>query len=64
MYTLTNREMEVLHYMTKGLNNSEIGRILHISRHTVKAYVSAIIRKMKSNNRSEATFWAGKHNLF
>ncbi len=64
MYELTNREMEVLHYMTKGFNNTQIGDILHISRHTVKAYVSTIIRKMKSNNRTEATFWAGKHNLF
>ncbi len=64
MFDLTAREFEVLKLMTKGLNNTEIGDIIGISKHTAKSHVSAIIKKLKSSSRSEATFWAGKYNMF
>lgn len=64
MFELTARELEVLKLMTKGLNNNEIGNIIGISKHTAKPHVSAIIKKLKSCTRSEATFWAGKYNMF
>lgn len=64
MFNLTERELTVLKLMTKGLNNSEIGNIIGISKHTAKSHVSAIIKKLQSCTRSEATFWAGKYNMF
>lgn len=63
MYSLSNRELEVLYYMTKGLNNNEIADVLCISKHTAKSHVSSIITKMDISTRSEATFLAGKYSL-
>ncbi len=64
MFSLTDRELEILKLMAKGLNNTQIGEKLCISKHTAKAHVSAIIKKFPSGARSEATYWAGKYNLF
>ncbi len=64
MFQLTDRELEVFKLMSKGLNNSEIGDVLNISKHTAKSHVSTVIKKLQSSRRSEATFWAGKYNLF
>ena len=64
MLQLTERELEIFKLMTKGRNNTEIGDMLGISRHTAKSHVCAIIKKLQSRSRSEATFWAGKYNLF
>lgn len=64
MFSLTERELEVLRLMAKGYSNTEIGDLLGMSKHTAKSHVSVIIRKMNSRARSEATFWAGKYNLF
>ena len=64
MFSLTEREMKVLELMTKGYSNTEIGEILHISRHTAKSHVSTIIRKLGATSRASATFLAGKQNLF
>lgn len=64
MFKLTEREVEIFRLMIKGFNNTEIGKILGISRHTAKSHVTTVIKKLHSNRRSEATFWAGKYNLF
>ncbi len=64
MLQLTEREIEIFRLMTKGLNNTAIGNILGISRHTAKSHVCSVIKKLQSCSRSEATFWAGKYNLF
>ncbi len=64
MFELTERELEVFRLMTKGLNNTEIGATLGISKHTAKSHVCVIIRKLQAYSRSEATFWAGKYNIF
>ena len=41
---LTDREMEVLNLMAKGLSNKEIGRALWIGETTVKTHVTAVLR--------------------
>ena len=64
MFKLTEREVEIFRLMIKGFNNTEIGKILGISRHTAKSHVTTVIKKLRSNRRSEATFWAGKYNKF
>ena len=64
MLQLTERELEIFRLMSKGLNNTEIGEVLKISRHTAKSHVCSVIKKLHSYSRSEATFWAGKYNLF
>ncbi len=42
---LTNREHEILRYMTKGKTDKEIAEILMITHHTVKAHRVSIERK-------------------
>lgn len=64
MKQLSEREKDVLSYIIKGYTNDKIGKELYISKHTAKFHVSTILRKLKSSNRTEAAFWAGKYNLF
>ena len=39
---LTARQQEVLRLVAKGYTNSEIGEIMFITDHTVKAHICAI----------------------
>ena len=51
---LSNQELKVLRLVAEGLTNPEIGARLHLSRHTVKEYVSHAIHKLEATNRIEA----------
>jgi len=51
---LTDRELEVLMLLRKGLSNPEIGRLLCITERTVKGHVTAILRKMDATDRAGA----------
>ena len=55
---LSERELEVLELMTRGLNNRDIGRELWISEPTVKTHVSHILRKLGKNDRTQAVVTA------
>ena len=60
---LTEREMKVLFYLSKGLTNEEIGAKLNISIHTVKAHLEGIYDKLKVSNRVQAAMKAVKFGL-
>lgn len=51
---LSDREVEVLDGMRRGLSNRDIGQALGISEHTVKAHVKAVLQKLESADRAEA----------
>ena len=51
---LTDREREVLDRMAQGLGNLEIARALYMSEGAVKAHISRILSKLRSNNRVQA----------
>ncbi len=51
---LTNRELEVLQYMAKGLNNGEIGALIGCTRFTAKFHVKNILQKLDAADRTEA----------
>jgi DNA-binding NarL/FixJ family response regulator len=51
---LTERELEVLGLLAKGLANKQIALALGISEHTVKFHVSSIYTKLNVTNRTEA----------
>ena len=54
MENFTERELEVLFLLLKGLNNKEISKQLFISNHTTKAHVASIYKKLGVGNRVQA----------
>ena len=60
---LSNREIEVLDGMRRGLSNRDIAGVLSISEHTVKAHVKAILQKLESADRAEAVARGFEHGL-
>ena len=63
MEKLTARECDVLELMKYGYDNREIANIVFVSRHTVKAHVTSIIRKIEAKNRTNAIYLAQKYGL-
>jgi NarL family two-component system response regulator LiaR len=55
---LTDREMEVLRLVAKGLSNPEIAQQLVITGATVRTHVSNILSKLHLANRVQATLYA------
>lgn len=64
MKNFTERELEVLYWLIKGLNNNEIADKLCISIHTVKAHLASIYDKLKVYNRVQAAVKAVQLNIF
>ncbi|AGC68536.1 transcriptional regulatory protein DegU [Thermoclostridium stercorarium subsp. stercorarium DSM 8532] len=60
---LSEREIEVLRLVAKGLLNKEIAQTLYISEKTVKNHISNIFKKLKVSDRTQAAVYALKHNL-
>ncbi len=59
--TLTGRELDVLHLLTEGLTNAQIGGRLFISPRTVEHHVARICRKLGVRTRGEAAVWATRN---
>jgi len=51
---LSERELDVLDCLSKGLTTQKIGAALFISENTVKTHVRHILEKLEAANRSEA----------
>ena len=63
MPKLTDRELEVLNLVARGLNNREIARDLYISENTVKNHVRNILEKLQLHSRMEAVMYAMREKL-
>jgi DNA-binding NarL/FixJ family response regulator len=55
---LSPREMEILEYVTHGRSNKEIAYALGISHQTVKNHMTAILRKLQVEDRTQAAVYA------
>lgn len=55
---LTDREIEVLKLIAKGLTNSECAQVLGVSPQTIPVHARNIFKKLHTNNRSEAVYEA------
>jgi DNA-binding NarL/FixJ family response regulator len=60
---LSERELEVLRLLARGLENTEIAHVLSISPRTVKNHVSSILTKLGLPNRVQAATYAVRRGL-
>ena len=60
---LSEREMEILFLICKGLSNQEIGEELFISKRTVDKHRSNILAKTNCKNTANLVVFAIKHHL-
>lgn len=60
---LTEREVDVLRLLARGLSNSEIAERLSLSDGTIRNHVSAILAKLNVGDRTQAAVIAIQHGL-
>ncbi|RIH65754.1 DNA-binding response regulator [Mariniphaga sediminis] len=61
---LTEREIEILYHICKGLSNAEIADILSISKRTVDKHRENLLQKTQSKNTANLVIFAIKHGYF
>lgn len=51
---LTNRELEILMLVRKGLSNKQVAEQLFLAERTIKFHITSILAKLLAHNRTEA----------
>jgi NarL family two-component system response regulator LiaR len=60
---LSERELEVLRLIARGMGNQEIAETLFVGEATVRSHVSAILRKLQLASRTQAALYALRAGL-
>ncbi|MCO5178035.1 MAG: AAA family ATPase [Thermomicrobiales bacterium] len=60
---LTEREVDVIQLVARGLSDRQIAEQLFISHRTVTTHVGNLLGKTMTNNRTELAIWAVRHDL-
>ena len=60
---ISDRELEVLQFMAKGLGNQAIASELNLSPNTVRNHISAVYEKLGVSSWREAVAWAWERGL-
>lgn len=55
---MTDRELSILNLAAQGMTNQEIGRSMHLSEHTIKGAISAMLARLGLRHRTEAVVHA------
>lgn len=61
--TLNEMECRIIELVAVGYLNKEIAEKLHISTHSVKAYLAVLFKKFDSVNRSHLVYNAFRYSL-
>jgi DNA-binding NarL/FixJ family response regulator len=62
-FKLSEREIEIIEFISEGFTSKEIAERLFISEHTVKTHRKNIFRKTKVNNSDQLIEWAMNSGL-
>lgn len=60
---LTQREKEVLYWLSQGFSNAEISTKMVLSEKTVKNHVSHLLKKLNLNDRTQAAVMVWRMGL-
>jgi two-component system, NarL family, response regulator LiaR len=60
---LSERELEVLRLLARGMSNQEIADALVVGEATVRSHVSSILRKLQLASRTQAALYALREGL-
>jgi DNA-binding NarL/FixJ family response regulator len=60
---LTQRELDILSALSRGLTDREIAQQLYISVRTVQSHLAHIYEKLHVHSRTEAALFAVQHRL-
>src|SRR5262249_51154512 len=61
--TLSERELEVLRLVARGMSNQEIADALVVSEATVRSHVSSVLSKLQLASRTQAALYALRQGL-
>ncbi|MCU0429671.1 MAG: response regulator transcription factor [Cytophagaceae bacterium] len=62
-FRFSQREQEILPYLTSGKTNEQIAQVLFLSENTVATHRRNIMRKIGVNKTTELILWAREHNF-
>lgn len=63
MSELTERELQVLKFISEGYTNKEVGEKLFLSEKTIKNYATSMFKKLEVKDRVQATLYAIKNHI-
>ena len=62
LQALTPQERRILDLIAEGQTNRQIAESMFLAEHTVKNYITGLLRKLKMSSRTEAAIYATKLN--